>query len=181
MAEEKIELQMDMDPVERLTKEIELTKIESAKVVGRFLLEQFKKDDVLRECYRDRKVVLNSLWGYIVEEAKKMSNGENSCMVDNDTVYGWAIHYVQDGEIKKPDAEKLVITQTIVTEEEKAKAKADALELFKKQEVERLEKERQEKEEKEKAKRKAAIEKDKKKREESGQISLFDDWGDEDA
>lgn len=181
MAEEKLELQMDMDPVERLTKEIEFTKIESAKRVGQFLLEQFKKDVVLRECYRDRKVALNNLWGYIVNQARKVADGQGSCAIDDETVYGWAIHFVQDGEIKEPATEKLVVTRTVITEEEKEQAKAKALEEFKNQEVKRLEEERQKQEEKEKAKRKAALEKEKKKREESGQISLFDDWGDDDA
>lgn len=174
MAKEKIEIMMDIDPIERLTKEIEVTTKNGAKKVGEFLLKEFEKDDVLKQCYFDRKVTLMNIWKYIEEEAVKMAKEEDSIAIEDDTVYGWAIHFIQDGEIEEPAAEKMVMTRTVITEEDKAKAKADALEEFKKKELERLEKERKAKEEKEKAKLKELARKEKEKRESSGQLSLFD-------
>lgn len=164
MATLKIEISMDLDPVERLTKEIELSQNLSEKRIGEFLLSEFKKDEVLKQCYYDRKVTLSKIHEYIFEQAKQKANGHNSVMLDDDTVYGWVVHYVQDGKIE--NTEKLVIMQTVVTEEEKEQAKKEAIEAYKNSEIRKLE-------EKAEAKRKAAFEKNKKKKEEIGQMSLF--------
>ena len=181
MAEQKLEISMDADPIERLKQETEFTNNIGEKRIGEFLLEEFAKDEILKQCYFDRKVTLKATYEYIKKKAKEAANGGGSIMIDDETVYGWAIHYVQDGNVKEPTAEKLVVTREVITEEDREKAKKDALEEYKQKEIQRLEQERRDKEAAEKARLKKLREEEKKKREESGQMSLFDLGGDEDA
>lgn len=42
---------------------------------------------------------LGECWGYIVSEAKKLKKG-NCAVVDDKTVFGWAIHFFEEDDIK---------------------------------------------------------------------------------
>ena len=173
----EISLDYDMDPIERLQIEIDNEKDGFTSVIGNFLLEQFKKDEVLADCYRTRKVTLKVVSEKIYAQAKAYAKGSSSLAVDNEVVYGWALHIVQDEKLETPKDDSYKLTK-----KDKETAKAKAIAKFEQDEYAKLEAAKKKAEEKEKAKRKAAAaEKEKKKREESGQISLFDDWGDDDA
>lgn len=165
--EEKIHLNFEMDPVERLTKEIEFANSDYIKMVGNKLLEEFEKDSHLKEAYNTRKVTLQQVWDYIVSVAKSKQQNQYAVMSD-DEVYGLAIHYVLDGEIKKTSDNYVLSKETKKSLEERAKQEFLAEQ---KKKLEDAEKKRIEKEKKAKEK---AIEKEKKEREESGQLSLFD-------
>ena len=177
MAELKLDL--TMEPVERLKTEIEFRKENpNVKCIGEFLLKQFETDEPLKNAYKERKVTLDAIYTFIVNQARKKQI--NRCaMVSSEEVFGWAIHFIQDGSIPN---ELQNATEVTLTEEKKASLTAQAEEEFKQQELARLAKEKADAEAKEKERRKKAIEKEKKEREESGQMTLFDDfnWGDED-
>ena len=177
MAELKLDL--TMEPVERLKTEIEFRKENpNVKCIGEFLLKQFETDEPLKNACKERKVTLDPIYTCIVNQARKKQI--NRCaMVSSEEVFGWAIHFIQDGSIPN---ELQNATEVTLTEEKKASLTAQAEEEFKQQELARLAKEKADAEAKEKERRKKAIEKEKKEREESGQMTLFDDfnWGDED-
>lgn len=177
MAELKLDL--TMEPVERLKTEIEFRKEDpNVKCIGEFLLKQFENDEPLKNAYKERKVTLDAIYTFIINQASKKQI--NRCaMVNSEVVFGWAIHFIQDGEIPN---ELQNATEVTLTEEKKASLTVQAEEEFKQQELARLAKEKADAEAKEKERRKKAIEKEKKEREESGQMTLFDDfnWGDED-
>lgn len=177
MAELKLDL--TMEPVERLKTEIEFRKEDpNVKCIGEFLLKQFETDEPLKNAYKERKVTLDAIYTFIINQASKKQI--NRCaMVNSEVVFGWAIHFIQDGEIPN---ELQNATEVTLTEEKKASLTAQAEEEFKQRELARLAKEKADAEAKEKERRKKAIEKEKKEREESGQMTLFDDfnWGDED-
>ena len=168
----EISLDYDMDPIERLQIEIDNEKDGFVSVIGNFILEQFKKDEVLADCYRTRKVTLKVVSEKIYAQAKAYAKGSSSLAVDNEVVYGWALHIVQDEKLETPKSDSYKLTK-----KDKETAKAKAIAQFEQEEYAKLVAAKKKAEEKEKAKRLA----EKKKREESGQISLFDDWGDDDA
>ena len=169
MAELKLDL--TMEPVERLKTEIEFRKENpNVKCIGEFLLKQFETDEPLKNAYKERKVTLDAIYTFIRDQASKKQI--NRCaMVSSEEVFGWAIHFIQDGSIP---SELQNATEVTLTEEKKASLTAQAEEEFKQQEIARLAKEKE--------RRRKALEKEKKEREESGQMTLFDDfnWGDED-
>ena len=177
MAELKLDL--TMEPVERLKTEIEFRKEDpNVKCIGEFLLKQFETDEPLKNAYKERKVTLDAIYTFIRDQASKKQI--NRCaMVSSEEVFGWAIHFIQDGSIPN---ELQNATEVTLTEEKKASLTAQAEEEFKQQELARLAKEKADAEAKEKERRRKALEKEKKEREASGQITLFDDfdWGDED-
>ena len=171
-----IELDMTMDPAERLKVEMEaLAENDQMRLVAKKLLDEFSKDQNLSKAYFDRKVTLDAIIKYIMAEAKKAAVN-NCAMIEDKTVYGWAIHFVQDGKfnpsVKNP-------TITVIPKEDKEQLRKKAEEDFLKEEKQRLESERKKAEEREKKKKEAAIAKAEKKRRESGQMSLFDFFGDE--
>lgn len=161
---EKIELDFLMDPIERLQKEIDFTNSDYQKIVGKFLISKFKDDEVLKICYKERKVTLKTIWDSIVATAKKKAVSGAAVMSD-DEVFGLAIHFVQDGEIKVTKEEKFTLTK-----EEKKSLEQQARQEYlaeQKKKIEEAEKRKLEKENK-----KIEAEKDKAKK--CGQISLFD-------
>lgn len=169
---DEIVLNYDMDPIERLEIEIANEDDGFTSVIGNFLLEQFKKDEVLKQCYFDRKVTLKQVSKKIHDQAKAYAKGSNSVAIDNEVVYGWALHIVQDEKLETPKSDKYTLSK-----KDKESAKKKALDKFEKDEYKKLEAAKKKKEEQEKKKLAKAEEK----RKESGQLSLFDDWGDDDA
>lgn len=171
--EKKIDLDWGMDPSERLRIETEaLPENDQMRLVAKELIAEFAKDPNLAEAYRAKKRTLEEVIDYIVGEARKMAVGSRA-MVSDETVYGWAIHYVQDGEEKETKVKKLSVNVlTRETEEEIAeKAKKD----FYESEMRRLkdEAERKAKKERERAEKKKAEEEAKKRERGYEQVSLF--------
>lgn len=175
---EEIKISFDLEPSERLKQEIEMLneKDTTGKRIGAFLLEQFKKDQPLSDAYRDRKVMLNDVLGYVnsmaEDLAKTIYDGLHNICVDDATVFGWVIHFVQDGDLpeNRPTMEKIVF----LTEEEKEDAKAAAIKRYEEEKYNELVEAERKKKEAE-AKRLARLaEKEKKEREKYGQFSLFD-------
>lgn len=175
---EQVEILFDLEPSERLAKEIETlhAKDITGKRIGEFLLEQFKKDQPLADAYRDRKVMLNDVLRYVnsmaEDLAKTVYEDRHSICVDDATVFGWVIHFVQDGDLpeNRPTMEKIVS----LTDEEKEDAKAAAIKRYEEEKYNELVEAERKKKEAE-AKRLAKLaEKEKKEREKYGQFSLFD-------
>lgn len=152
----EIELNFEMDPVERLQIETEHTTNPMMKCVGQYLLEQFQKDEVLKNCYKDRKITLEAIDKYVNDCAKNYLNGVNGGVEDK-VVYGWVLHYVQDEKVEITNA-----TSITLTEQEKKDAHAEALAEYKKDMLHELESRS--------TKPKAA----KKEKKDDGQLSLFE-------
>lgn len=164
--EEKITLDFSLDPAERIKIEIDNTEDANEKAIGSYLLEQFAKDEVLKNCYKDRKITLNAISKYIVECAKKYLKNKNG-MIEDKIVFGWVLHYVQDEEVKIPVAETYELTPL-----DKDKAKKDAIAKYEAEQVEKLRQQEKKKAEAEKRK----IEKELAKEKASGTMNLFEDF-----
>ncbi len=182
----EIELELNMDPVERLTKEIEMETDSTSIRIGNYLLEKFGSDESLKKSYFDRKVTLGDVVKYIYEKAKNKAKNSNAIAIDDAEVFGWVVHFVQDGEDENIEALRTSSDKIVLTKQEESDLRAKAMEEFKQKEIERLEEEKLEKEAKEsEAAEKAEkarlkkIEEEERKRKESGQMNLFDDFYEE--
>lgn len=61
--------------------------------------------DVLAEKINGGKKTLNGFFAYARGEAQKLAVNGCAC-VEDQTVFGWAIHYFEEDEIKEPTAAK---------------------------------------------------------------------------
>lgn len=169
----KIELEWGMDPSERLRIEMEsLQENDQMRLVAKELISEFAKDPSLAEEYRAKKRTLEEVIDYIVGEARKMAVCGRAVVRDEE-VYGWAIHYVQDGKEKVTKAKKLSVG--VLTKDDEAELAEKARKDFYDAEMKRLkdEAERKAKREREKAKRKKADEEAKNRERGYEQVSLF--------
>lgn len=169
----KIDLDWGMDPSERLRIEMEaLQENDQMRLVAKELISEFAKDPNLAEAYRAKKRTLDEVIDYIVGEARKMAIGSRAVVRDEE-VYGWAIHYVQDGKEKDTKAKKLSVG--VLTKEDEAELTEKARKDFYDAEIRRLkeEAERKAKREREKAERKKADEEARKRERGYEQVSLF--------
>lgn len=102
---------------------------ERAKADPKFAESYAKEDKSIDECCR-----------YILSQ---MSKRGNAVATTNEEVYGMAIHYYDEDDLKVPKSVGGAAAHTSapkveLTEEEKAKAREEALELFRKNEIERI-------------------------------------------
>ena len=169
----KIELDFSMNAIERLQIEIDFTDSEYQKVVGHYLLKEFEKDEELRLAYFTKKITLEQVWKHIYEYAKAQTKkpGNSNCVcLSDEEVFGQAVHFIQDGApIKEYKDNKVTLSKEV-----KKSLEEQAREEYLAEQKRKLEEEEKKRLEKEKAARAKALEKEKKEREESGQISLFD-------
>lgn len=159
----KQEINLNINAIERIKQEIEFTKSVNQKAVGNFLLEEFKKDEVLKNDYQEKKITLDDVMKFIFETARAMAKGEATLMLEDKEVYGMAVHYIHDGkiEIKKDDSYTL-------TRQDKADLEQKAKDEYLREQKQLLAKKEKKKAEKEKAKN-----------QELGIMNLFEDFGDE--
>ena len=174
---ETLELNYDEDPIVRLQKEIDFISDKNAKLIGKFLLEEFKSDETLKADYGTKKRNLKQILDFVKKTAETRSKGQNNAncvMVEDKEVYGWVIHYVHDGKVEVPNDENsfLLSEETKASLEEKAKEQylAECKRKLEQQEAKRIEKEKKAKEK--------ALAKEKEEQEASGQLNLFD-FGDD--
>lgn len=172
-SKETLTLDFEMDPIERLTKEIEFTGSEYKKIVGNFLLKEFSKDINLANDYKERKITLDKVWSSIISAARSKSENNGCVAMSDEEVFGLAIHFVHDGKI--PDTKSDSYT---LSKEEKESLEEKAKKEYLAEQKKKLEEAEKKRLEKEETARKKALEKQKKEREESGQMSIFD-FGDE--
>ena len=142
-----------------MTFEEELVQAENEyiAVIGNYLMERAKTDQAVAGNLKKENKSLKRCFQFIIDEAKKMQNG-NCAMVEDEVVFGWAIHYYDEDnlsidnavkhekESKKEDkkepkkklsekAEKKVIEETEITTKNKVLKKnktvvEDQLSLF---------------------------------------------------
>lgn len=86
-------------------KQVEETNNESMKKVGQYLLERASADKTIEKAIVNKEIDLKDVYDYITEQAREKA--VNGCaMVENEEVYGWAVHYVIDEPKKEKTVEK---------------------------------------------------------------------------
>lgn len=64
------------------------------KKIMDYLQELSKTDNAIREALSNENKSSHKMMRYLCDQAKKEAEqGENSCCIDDDTVYKWARHY----------------------------------------------------------------------------------------
>lgn len=173
---EKLTLDFEMDAIERLNIEISAADTSLGQPIGKYLLEELKRDSALKNAYYKRKITLENVVEYVNKCAKAHLNSKNGAIEDK-IVFGWVLHYVQDENVKVPNESKVKINNHNVelTEKEKAELREKAKAEYEAEQLAKIKAAEAKKAEKEKKRLEEAKRKEEEEKEKYGYISLFDD------
>lgn len=73
-----------------------------------YLENRAKTDSLFAETYRKANKSIEECIKYIYSQARKLAKGGNAVGVDDETVYGWAVHYYDEDNIKVEDVKERV-------------------------------------------------------------------------
>lgn len=93
-----------------------------------YLENRAKTDSLFAETYRKANKSIEECIKYIYSQARKLANGGNAVGVDESTVYGWAVHYYDEDDIKVDKVKERVevvapVAEPIRTEQPKPQPK----------------------------------------------------------
>lgn len=102
------------------------------KAIKAYLDNRAANDELFAKAYAKSNKSIDECCTYIMGEAKKKAS-KGCAVIDDPTVYGWAVHYYDESDIvvEKVDNAMVVAPDVKVelTEEEKAEAKQKAIAL----------------------------------------------------
>ena len=77
------------------------TEIKSAKErIKDYLDERARQDELFAKSYAKTNKNIDECYDYIVGEARKQCKDSDSICISDDVVYGWAVHYYDEDNIK---------------------------------------------------------------------------------
>lgn len=155
------------------------------KAIKAFLDDKAGKDPAFAEKYKSEKKNITDCCKFIIAEVKKSCKGNEAACTD-EYVYGLAMHYYDEENIKAPanapSCRVVVPGDMELSEEDKKEAREEAMRRLKEQEVqEQMRKERQRQEtaekkaEAERKRQEARLEKQRKAYEDAPMLFNFDD------
>lgn len=86
-----------------------------------YLDNRAKTDSLFAETYKKANKSIKECSKYIYSQAKKLAKGGNAVGVDDATVYGWAVHYYDEDNIKVKDVKERVEVVAPTTVQEPVK------------------------------------------------------------
>lgn len=77
------------------------SEIKSAKErIKDYLDERARQDELFAKSYAKTNKNIDECYEYIVSEARKQCKDSDSICISDDVVYGWAVHYYDEDDIK---------------------------------------------------------------------------------
>ncbi len=146
------------------------------EAIKAYLDKRAAEDSLFAQTYAKENKNLDECCNYILQQVQK----SGQCGFDDSEIYGMAVHYYDEDDIKnvKPvQAQKVVVNHTIeLTAAEKAEAKEKAKADYEKEQLAKLKEEERKREEKERKAKEERIRKQREaeERQKSLQLSLFD-------
>lgn len=68
--------------------------------IQEYLDNRAKTDSLFAETYKKANKSIKECCKYIYSKARELAKGSNSVGIDDATVYGWAVHYYDEDDIK---------------------------------------------------------------------------------
>lgn len=68
--------------------------------IKNYLDKRAESDRLFAESYRKENKSIQECCKFIYSQARKIAKGGNAVGVDDDTVFGWAVHYYDEDNIK---------------------------------------------------------------------------------
>lgn len=76
--------------------------------IKNYLDSRAKEDSLFAETYKKANKSIKECCKYIYSQARKLAKGSNSVGIDDATVYGWAVHYYDEDDIKVDKVQECV-------------------------------------------------------------------------
>ena len=89
------------------------------KTIQTYLDNRAKSDSLFAETYKKANKSIEECVKYIYSQARKLANGGNTVGIDDATVYGWAVHYYDEDNIKVNKVQECVEVVTPAVESTK--------------------------------------------------------------
>ena len=86
--------------------------MEFKEIIKAHLDKMASQDFAFAERYNNEKKSLDQCCKYIMSEAKKKAKG-NCAAIEDAVVYGWAVHYYQEDDVKVDDVKAKVATPKV--------------------------------------------------------------------
>lgn len=83
--------------------------------IKKYLDNRAKEDSLFAETYKKANKSIKECCKYIYSQARKMAKGSNSVGIDDATVFGWAVHYYDEDDVKVEEVKEQVEVATPVT------------------------------------------------------------------
>lgn len=80
--------------------------------IQKYLENRAKEDSLFAETYKKANKSIKECCKYIYSKARKLAAGGNAVGIDDATVYGWAVHYYDEDEIKVDKVQERVEVAT---------------------------------------------------------------------
>ena len=84
--------------------------------IQKYLENRAKEDSPSAETYKKANKSIKECCKYIYSKARKLAAGGNAVGIDDATVYGWAVHYYDEDEIKVDKVQEQVEVVSSVPE-----------------------------------------------------------------
>lgn len=84
--------------------------------IQKYLENRAKGDPLFAETYKKENKSIKECCQYIYSQARKAAKGGNAVGVDSETVYGWAVHYYDEDNIKVDKVQERTEVVTPVAE-----------------------------------------------------------------
>ena len=80
--------------------------------IQKYLENRAKEDSLFAETYKKANKSIKECCKYIYSKARKLTAGGNAVGIDDATVYGWAVHYYDEDDIKVDKVQERVEVAT---------------------------------------------------------------------
>lgn len=117
-----------------MEEEVKLNPFE--RTIKEYLDKRAENDELFAPYYAKEGKSIQECCKFVISEAKR--NGREG--YTDDEVYGWAVHYYEEDnlEIDNINAKVVVNHEVVLTEEEKAKLKEEAMNQYRNQQVQEV-------------------------------------------
>lgn len=88
--------------------------------IQKYLENRAKEDSLFAETYKKANKSIKECCKYIYSKARKLAAGGNAVGINDATVYGWAVHYYDEDDIKVDKVQERV--EVVAPASEPAKA-----------------------------------------------------------
>lgn len=76
--------------------------------IQKYLENRAKSDPLFAETYKKENKSIKECCQYIYSQARKAAKGGSAVGIDDETVYGWAVHYYDEDDIKVENVKESV-------------------------------------------------------------------------
>ena len=90
-----------------LTVDANVEKDTLRKAIVEYLKERSFEDDTLDEALRKPNKTINGVIKYVTQEARKQAV-KNCAVIEDEEVYGWAVHYILEDSVDCEETKKKV-------------------------------------------------------------------------